>query len=506
MNLFRIDFVQGHRDDPNFRQVVHSIADTEGQRVIHTLSVSPQKLQSVSNFTREPRRLSFQCYIDGWIESVLMNPANEHERYISHFEVRAYRDGVRIFTGIIETSYLSLDHSTEVLSVTCYDNIRLLNVFADVERLWWRVLGYLPREIIGYTIGSIMSRIRLSIPYSETFSPGSIVVSEGEAIPLMRIDLSNMFSTLPDTGEATYQLHPSSDPLNSIKAGFINSAITDRSKYVFACRTVLTATYPAGTTVYRAKYLTRIVEIYNGICTVVHEFDRTTDWLRELSDLFSHDQDRADWLRPHGITSLVSDIDPEGYNSSMSYKSFIHPDIYDGWPPTNTGNIFAELRAHGNIIPPRILPGEAYELHDGTITTSGTKVLQAFLMLHNATLVADNNGRIRMQQKDMGGGTTTLIDDLDILAFTQKRGNRETPNTSILDIFAGDTQILQCLVRDKLIAFFSGKTSISITIDSVDKYDLSLNQNIKVRGKTYTITEIDTDYIKDELRIKAWQQ
>ena len=103
-NLFKIDFVQGKTDAADYNQVKHSLEDTASDRVIISLSVSADKLQSVSNYSREPKRLVFECFPDTWIEDNILSGNNEHERYISHFEVKVYRDTVLFFTGIIDTS------------------------------------------------------------------------------------------------------------------------------------------------------------------------------------------------------------------------------------------------------------------------------------------------------------------------------------------------------------------------------------------------------------------
>ena len=49
LNLFKIDFIQGKTDAPDYNQVKHSLEDTAADRAIISLSVSADKLQSVSN-------------------------------------------------------------------------------------------------------------------------------------------------------------------------------------------------------------------------------------------------------------------------------------------------------------------------------------------------------------------------------------------------------------------------------------------------------------------------
>jgi hypothetical protein len=61
-NLFKIEFVQGKTDASDYGQVKHSLVDTLTNRVIISLTVSGDKLQSVSNYSREPKRLEFEVF------------------------------------------------------------------------------------------------------------------------------------------------------------------------------------------------------------------------------------------------------------------------------------------------------------------------------------------------------------------------------------------------------------------------------------------------------------
>ncbi len=117
-NLFKIDFIQGKTDATDYNQVKHSLIDTTTNRAIISLSTSADKLQSVSNYTREPKRLVFECFPTTWIQENILSGSNEHERYVSHFEVKVYRDAALFFTGIIDTSQLSFDVSSGVLKIT----------------------------------------------------------------------------------------------------------------------------------------------------------------------------------------------------------------------------------------------------------------------------------------------------------------------------------------------------------------------------------------------------
>ena len=91
-NLFKIDFIQGKTDATDYNQVKHSLIDTATNRAIISLSISADKLQSVSNYTREPKRLVLECFPTTWIQDNILSGSNEHERYVSHFEVRVISD------------------------------------------------------------------------------------------------------------------------------------------------------------------------------------------------------------------------------------------------------------------------------------------------------------------------------------------------------------------------------------------------------------------------------
>ncbi|MFA6633065.1 MAG: hypothetical protein WCU90_12265, partial [Kiritimatiellia bacterium] len=93
MNLFRVDFIQGKTDAADYNQVKHSLVDTSAIRKIISLSVSSEKLMSVSNYTRQPRRVTFECFPTAWIQEYILSGDYEHDRYISHYEVKVYRDG-----------------------------------------------------------------------------------------------------------------------------------------------------------------------------------------------------------------------------------------------------------------------------------------------------------------------------------------------------------------------------------------------------------------------------
>ncbi|MDP3113240.1 MAG: hypothetical protein Q8M98_00560, partial [Candidatus Cloacimonadaceae bacterium] len=66
-NFFKVDFIQGKTNATDYGQIKHSLTDTAASRAIISLSVSADKLQTVSNYSREPKRLIFECFPTIWI-------------------------------------------------------------------------------------------------------------------------------------------------------------------------------------------------------------------------------------------------------------------------------------------------------------------------------------------------------------------------------------------------------------------------------------------------------
>lgn len=490
-NLFKIDFVQGKTDAADYNQVKHSLEDTASDRVIISLSVSADKLQSVSNYSREPKRLVFECFPDTWIEDNILSGNNEHERYISHFEVKVYRDTVLFFTGIIDTSRLSFDVSTGILKVTCYDKIKLLSVFSDLTHYYSLTAGYLPIWILGYFLQDIEQTIPINIPYSNQFVTPAFNITSGNMLTLAQVDYDDLIEFPNPTGGWTYSLHANGWP--SPRYGYRIDTASNTVTFIFAHKVIIQAVYPSpATTRYQGRFRGRIYRFYNSICPVIQDYDEKTDWVDSLSSLDNASNEFIDFFISNGVSesslySMVSGgvIDGKGYGSGHS----INHQVYATF--------------NGNLYPTRLQPGTAYETYKDD-QTDNIKVLKAMLMLYNATIFTDTIGRIVLKNKDAYSTNTVDIEDKDVVSFIIKRGNQEKPQIEEIDIFAGDTSQLQGIIRNRLIDFYDSKWSIEVVIDQLSKYDLSLQSRTRIQDKVYAITEIEKDYIKDEYKVKAW--
>ena len=491
-NLFKIDFIQGKTDASDYNQVKHSLEDTATNRAIISLSVSADKLQSVSNYSREPKRLVFECFPTTWIEENILSGSNEHERYISHFEVRVYRDNSLFFPGIIDTSQLSFDVSSGVLKITCYDKIKLLSLFSDLTHYYSLTAGYQPQWILAYFIQDIEQKIPISIPYSNQFTLPTLNINSDSAMTIAHIDFDDLIQFPNPTGGWTYSYDSSGWP--GPFCGFRIDTVVNRISFVFAYKKVIKATYPnPATTRYQGRYRGRIYKFFNNICPVVIEYDEKTDWVEDLASLENAANEFIGFYIENGISETtlynglvsVGSIDGRNYGSSHYIGHWV------------------EAHFHGNLFPAKLFPGKAYENYNDE-QTDNIKALQAMLMLYNATIFSDPEGHIVLKNKDAYASAIIDIDADDVVSFVSKRGNPEKPEINCLDILAGDTTQLQSRIKDYLIDFHNSKWSCEATIDNLSKYNLNLQSKIRIQNKIYAITELERNYIDDEYKVKAW--
>ena len=387
LNLFKIDFIQGKTDAPDYNQVKHSLEDTAADRAIISLSVSADKLQSVSNYSREPKRLVFECFPTAWIEDNILSGSNEHERYISHFEVKVYRDDVLFFSGIIDTSQLSFEISSGIIKITCYDKIKLLSVYSDLTHYYGLTAGYQPVWILGYFLQDIEQQIPVSIPYFNQFTLPTLYIPMAESLTIVHVDFDDMLAFPSPTGGWTYNLHSSSWP--SPRSGYIIDTPGNKATFVFAFKKVIEATYPSpAATRYQGKFRGRVYRFYNGICPVAAEYDEKTGWADDLTSIDNAYNEFFSFFTDNGVssTTLMSGLSSTGSLDDRSYGS------------SQYVNHWIEAHCYGNIFPSRIQPGKSYESYQAE-QTDNIKALQAMLMLYNATIFSDPQGRIVLKRE-----------------------------------------------------------------------------------------------------------
>ncbi|GAB1467725.1 hypothetical protein MASR2M64_04080 [Candidatus Cloacimonadota bacterium] len=491
-NLFKIDFYQGKTDASDYNQVKHSLVDTAFNREIISLSISGDKLQSVSNYSREPKRLVFECFPTSWINDNILSGSNEHERYISHYEVRVYRDGVLFFTGIIDTSQLSFDVSSGIVKFTCYDKIKLMSVYSDLTHYYSLTAGYLPIWILGYFLQDIQQTIPVNIPYLNQFAVPTHLIPSGSPLTIVHVDFDDLLQFPNPANGWIYSYHSCSWP--GPYWGYLVDTPSNKITFVFAYKKVIQASYPSpATTRYQGRFRGKVYRFQNGICPVVIEYDEKTGWEEDITSIDNAYNEFMSFFTEQGInqTTLFTNLTGTGSLGSAYYGS---SQYYNHW---------VEANFHGNLFPAKLQPGKSYETYKEE-QTDNIKALQMMLMLYNATIFTNAAGQIILKNKDAYSSTIIDIADEDVVSFANKRGNQEKPDIKAIEVLAGDTAQLQEIIKGYLIDFYDSKWSIDVTIDQLSKYSLSLQSKIRIKTLVYAITEIERDYVNDEYKVKAW--
>jgi hypothetical protein len=488
-NLFRIDFLMSDTSASDYGQTKHSLVDTASNRLVVSLTLSADKLTSVSNYTREPKRLVFECFPDAWLTANLMSGTQEFERYISKYEVKSYRDGTLIFTGIIDTSLLSYDYASQILKITCYDKIRLFSIYSDIEQYFSLTSGYQPGWMIAYFIQNIQQRIPVAIGQSNQFTLPALAQND---LNLCAVNYQDMEQVPANSGGWVFSIQATS--WTYPKYGYLFDSTANTVTFCFAHKKIIQAHYsnPAQDQ-YRGRFRARIWKFFNGICPLFYDYDENTDWKAALTDLDDDYNNMLAFFTDHGIGTASLDslascgaLNGNGYNSGHT----VHVGVSSSFT--------------GNALPSVLHPGRAYEtLKDDK--TENLKALQAMLMLYNATIYADPSGNIVFRNKNAYNSAIIDIADADVISLATKRGNQERPDMSVLETLCGDTTKLKSLLQPTLVDFYDGKWEIEATIDSLTIYSIGLFSKIRIRGVTYAVTEITRDFQNDEYKLKAWQ-
>jgi len=498
MNLFRIDFIQGKTDAADYLEVKHSLVDYEGERTIMSLTLSPDKLQSISSFQREPQRLNFECFIDAWIAEYILSGDYEHERYISHYEVKVYRDDVLIFSGIIDTSNLNYNVADGIISFLCYDKIKLFSLYSDIEQLYALSGGYQPAQILGYFAQKIRAKIPIGLPTSATgFSiPDSTIEAPGDiedAEQLMTIDISEMCELPGNSGGWSYTWDGSG--YITPKYGYVVYPLANKIVFIMGHKKVVKGTFADSLQiVYKGRYKGVIIVLLSKLSMLVYEYDEETEWLRDISDLSDSDADFLEFYTSKGYESnILSNLNQIEYLGNCAYychytaNTVLIPYVWSKWLP---------LYIH---------PGKFYETMKGDEMTNCLKTMQAMLTLYNATLVSDTNGVVHLISKEPVEAEPIEIADNDVVEMSLQRADSEVPDMSIMDALCGDTKVLQRLAKSYLMGFHAGRWVLSAVIDRLAEYNINLGAYIQIQSSVYFITEVQRDYIADDYKIKAWK-
>lgn len=494
MNLFRVDFLE-LRDGAG--TLAHSLTDTATTRAIISLSLSAEKLQSVSNFAREPRRCEFETFVDAWITEYILSGAYELDRYVSRFEVAVYRDEVLLFSGIIDTSQLSYDPATELITFTCYDKLKLLSLYADLNYYYALSAGYTPLWILTTYLAKIEATIDLKLPYTTQFVHPTTAIPYSTPVTLLTCDYTDMRLLPAASGVWTYALISPWGP----RYGWFLETVSNCAYFYFAEVVTIQATGTGGSgTVYRYKkrFRGRRAKFYNGTAAHVDEYDASTEWLETEDDptAVSAMNEFEAWIVSMGITLSALAGSP-GLPSGL----VVGTQTYTSSAQANT---YVLAQWYGVIYPPRLFPGELYTNYVESFTPA-LSTLQAMLLAYNATLFCPADGTICFTNKSSYTSDPIPIAARDLLSLELSRCTQEDPDMSPLSVFAGDTTLMKSQIKTDLTGFYSSLWSASATIAGLDTYPLQLFSIITLASADYYITELERDFVSDSYKVTAWK-
>ncbi len=475
--IYRIDFI----DNTNFT-VQHSLSLADG---LDKIKINADKIAGTSYFAKEPRRIEFECFKDTWIEEYILSGDYELDRYVSQFFIRLYENDILVFHGIIDTSFVSYNAKTEVVSFTCYDYLKLLSKFSEARMMFALLQGYHPGYCFGYMVQQTeyLSGLNLDHIWNTGWSP---LVIDKTDLEILKFEWRQLI----------YRF------INWNGDLIIQSGFRTNNFYTPEFRIIIFREHHEWSS-YQCKVYARTYRFYNHICwhqitdmdvdtrTSVYQEDEYNEMVAEREDLLADYYSNNDWLEQNPFNF-------EGRNYSFT----LNPEDY---PTSGIQNVTLRkaVQYTGNAIPYNMYPKGFYEL--GGEDTEIFSVLKAALMLHNLTLISEPNGTIKLANKDEISNEIVTIDPADVVEFKIKRLNRPSPEVSTLDCLLGDTNAIKEVVTDYYADFLSQIWELTAVIDNLAKYSLSLFNQIQINGILYRITEIQRDAKADEYKIKAWE-
>lgn len=501
MNLFQIDFLQGKTDAVDYPDVVHSLTDSAADRKVISLTLSPDKLASSSSYLREPRRLVFECFPDAWITEYILSGNYEHDRYLSHYEVQVYRDDTLIFTGVIDTSALSWAPGTGILTLTCYEKTKLLQLFSDFATLYIATGGYTLPQILQMFITRIELDLSIDLPLSSADFTQPLLEPDPDPLALDTIDVSAILTLPPDADGWAYSWTTGSGGLTTTAMGWYTPPMgSNRVEFYLLLRRCQLAEKSGNFDRYRFQTQAVILEIYNGLAYTKHTHTHSSGWVL-LEDTVAAGE-AAD-------SALESFFTEQNKTWSIIEPDLVDPDESVGdtdYSLNYTEDESVALEVSGNLIPTYFHPGDFYPVGAGTETTNCLSVLHAALLMNNATVVSDPDGNLRLLNKPAPSTTAVTIAAADLLSLELSRLDYEPLDESPFSVLAGDT-------RDTLTATFiawlneyhSARWVADLEILGLDTYPLNLHSILSIAGELYAVTEIQPDFVTDSWKINAWK-
>lgn len=489
--LWRIEFVQSLASDPGYLGVAHYLQDTEGTRKIVDLRVSPEEYEA-GTFEREPRRLEMEFFADEWVWMHILEGDNEYERNISHYLLRVYKDEVLFFTGIIDTSALTVDRATSLVGLTAYAPDRLFALFDDLEAQYSLSAGYTVRQLFALHVNMIRGRVGVPIPFNTMwFERPDVSVNINEPLVVADFEYGDLAYLPPNAHGCTYNFVDLWGP----RWGWFLEYYTQVPAFMMVQIVTIKA---AGPDQYYMRFRARLARVFNHVCAVVEEYDANTGWVAaeekdEKKNLAINDLDK--WMRQWGVNYAQVDSNP-----GLPHQYMVGDAGYGyGYEPgvRVTGTFY------GRLVPEKIHPGRAV-LEATSAKTNVLDVLRAVMYMNRATITSDAEGALYLRSVPQEAtGEPLVIANADVLEMDVTRSDYESDADATLDVLAGGANILAEQVQAWHDGLQRGRWEAEAVV--AGDYEVALGQKIRLRGDNWMVTSVEHDMIADTRRVRAWK-
>ena len=159
----------------------------------------------------------------------------------------------------------------------------------------------------------------------------------------------------------------------------------------------------------------------------------------------------------------------------------------------------------GDALPEYYFFGKNYEEKSGNYPTKCLDVLQSLMLMCNATMYCQADGRIILRNKDIINTDVIDISPGDVISIVDRRIDQGSPDISILSVLSGDETSLASLVKQNLLSYHEGRWQIEATIKYLNTYNIGLFGKIKIGDNYYKVVEVFPVYNQNVYKIKAWR-
>ena len=496
--MIKLHFIQTQPAAADFGPTpAHTLQDTTSTRKILSLSLSSEKLVSISSYQREPRRATLSIFTDAWITAHILDPAQSSDRGISHYALKISHNNVLIFSGYIDTSALSYNPASAELELTAYDPTKLLQLYEDLEKLYSLTAGYDPSWVLTYYLQAIQAATGISSSlftlHPSLFTWPTLAIAPGSELILTNIDYSDLIAE-PIGTPWTYSWH--ANTWTAPEFGYYTNFAVGDIFFIFTHFKILVASGIGGPQWAQVRARARVVKITNHVCTEVFEYDHRSDWTgySQIDSLTAQEAElHAFIMEKTGLEAATVAALPGSFATTICTYSSVH--LLDS---------YLRARFSGQLAPRKLqLTYSSPGASDFDLRHSHLKVIQAMLLLYNCTITASALG-IQMRSKDHDDPTPIEIPATAVVGSPSiRRVPAETPDLSALDILSGDSSILQEYLKPYLMAWHA-RWELNLTIDDLSAYTLSLGSIITFQENDYMIVELTTDFEKDEYLVRGW--